>query len=153
MYHFLRKLSYYQDSIAEELTQETFYRAFLGFDKFRGECRIETWLCQIAKNLYYKQMRERVKVENLAGKIKEQERGASVTEQVEEKQMRLQLREAIETLDERSKSIVLYRLYSQLSFKEIAYLTGIREATAKVIFSRAKVKIQDQLKERYGYEI
>ena len=33
--------------LAEELTSETFYRAWLHIDRFRGECRPETWLCRI----------------------------------------------------------------------------------------------------------
>ena len=35
---------------AEELTAETFYRAYINFDKYKGESKIETWLCEIAKN-------------------------------------------------------------------------------------------------------
>ena len=39
---------------AEELTAETFYRAYINFDKYKGESKIETWLCAIAKNEYRK---------------------------------------------------------------------------------------------------
>jgi DNA-directed RNA polymerase specialized sigma24 family protein len=44
-------------------------------------------------------------------------------------------------------------MYAELKFSEIAALSGIKESTAKVIYSRAKVKIQIQLKERFGYEV
>ena len=63
------------------------------------------------------------------------------------------IRTTIAELDERSQRIVEYRLFGEKSYKEIGELLGIREATAKVLFSRAKVKIQQQLKEEYGYEI
>ena len=39
--------------LAEELTQETFYRAIRSSGKFDGNCKVSTWLCQIAKNTYY----------------------------------------------------------------------------------------------------
>ena len=38
--------------LAEELTQETFMRALKAIDSFKGDCRLETWLCQIAKNTW-----------------------------------------------------------------------------------------------------
>lgn len=47
---------------AEELTAETFYRAYINFDKYKGESKIETWLCAIAKNEYRKDCKRREKV-------------------------------------------------------------------------------------------
>ena len=41
-------------AVAEELTAETFYRAYTHFDSFRGDSKLETWLCAIAKNAYLK---------------------------------------------------------------------------------------------------
>ena len=39
--------------LAEELTQETFYRAIKNAANFKGECKMSTWLCQIAKYTFY----------------------------------------------------------------------------------------------------
>ena len=44
---------------AEELTAETFYRAYINFDKYKGESKIETWLCAIAKNKCRKDCKSR----------------------------------------------------------------------------------------------
>ena len=44
---------------AEEVTQETFFRALASIDQFRGECRLRVWLCQIARNQYLSLCRER----------------------------------------------------------------------------------------------
>ena len=44
-------------AVAEELTAETFYRAYTHFDSFRGDSKLETWLCAIAKNAYLKDCR------------------------------------------------------------------------------------------------
>ena len=50
------------DNLAEELTQETFYRAVKKIDTYKGECKISVWLCQIAKNLWYDECRKNKKM-------------------------------------------------------------------------------------------
>ena len=58
VYRFL--LSLCKDaSLADELTAETFYQAYLHIGTFRGDCRVESWLCQIAKNALMKELRRR----------------------------------------------------------------------------------------------
>ena len=52
----------HNNEISEELTQETFYRAVKKIDKYKGECKISVWLCQIAKNLWYDECRKNKKV-------------------------------------------------------------------------------------------
>ena len=47
------------DHIAEEITQDTFFKAMKGINKFKGECNIRVWLCQIAKNSYYTYCKKR----------------------------------------------------------------------------------------------
>ena len=44
---------------AEEVTQETFFRALASIDQFRGDCQLRVWLCQIARNQYLSLCRER----------------------------------------------------------------------------------------------
>lgn len=155
VYYFVLKLADYRDDIAEEVTQESFYQAFISLSRFRGECSIKSWLCQIAKNTYYKYLKTHAKETYLEEELhqeKEQEEEA-VSSVVEKKQVTLHIRKVIADLDERSRRIVEYRLFEEKSYKEIGELVGIREATAKVLFSRAKVKIRERLKEEYGYEI
>ena len=52
IYFYLRRLSG-SEEIAEEMTAETFLKALRAIDRFRGECDLRVWLCQIAKNCYY----------------------------------------------------------------------------------------------------
>ena len=56
VYRYLLSLSG-SESVAEELTSETFFRAMDALDRFRGECSVRVWLCQIAKHLYYSHLR------------------------------------------------------------------------------------------------
>lgn len=44
---------------AEEVTQETFFKALRHASDFRGDCRLSVWLCQIAKNCYLDELRKR----------------------------------------------------------------------------------------------
>ena len=77
----------------------------------------------------------------------------SLPEQTEQKEMLLAVRQIIAEMDEKTRIVAEYRLFSELSYAEIAKLMQIREGTAMVIFSRAKAKIRRLLKEEYGYEI
>lgn len=40
------------ETFAEEITQETFFKAMQHIDKFNGSCKLYVWLCQIAKNTF-----------------------------------------------------------------------------------------------------
>lgn len=48
-------------NIAEEITQETFFKALQKIDGFRGDCKISVWLCQIAKNTYITHQKKKKK--------------------------------------------------------------------------------------------
>ncbi|MBQ8800048.1 MAG: RNA polymerase sigma factor [Lachnospiraceae bacterium] len=69
IYYFILKLTGYRDDLAEELTQESFYQAFVSLGRFRGECEIKSWLCQIAKNTYYKHLRTHAKQLNIGDEL------------------------------------------------------------------------------------
>ena len=57
IYRFLLSLGA-NKSLAEELTAQTMFIAINKIDSFKNECKLSVWLCQIAKNLYYKQLKE-----------------------------------------------------------------------------------------------
>ena len=63
VYGYLFKLCQNHD-LADELTQETFFQAFLGFEKFRGACKMKTWLCQIAHNVYVQHVKRETKAQH-----------------------------------------------------------------------------------------
>lgn len=58
---FLKKLSK-DESIAEEITSETFFKAMRSIETFRGETDIRVWLCQIAKNCYFSHLKKQQKI-------------------------------------------------------------------------------------------
>ena len=52
VFRFLRGLTA-DEQLAEELKEETFFKALRSLDRFQGGCEIRVWLCQIAKNAYF----------------------------------------------------------------------------------------------------
>lgn len=151
VYYFLLKMTEYNHALTEELTQETFYQAFAGLTKFRGECEIKTWICQIGRNVFYKHIRSeknRLRLESVSDQPYQQDFSESI-ETVEKCRI---IRAIIAQMDEPAKSVTEYRLFGEMSYSEIARLLKIREGTAKVIFYRAKVKIINQMREVYGDE-
>jgi RNA polymerase sigma-70 factor (ECF subfamily) len=154
IYRFLLYLSGGDALAAEELTQECFYQAFLSFGRFRGECTVKTWLCQIAKNVYGKYIRKESRQRKLTEPQAEMpDASASVAEKTEQREQFRAVRAAMETLGEPMRTVAEYRLCSGLSYAEIAALTGVRAESAAVMCSRAKQRLRKILREEYGYEI
>lgn len=58
VYRYLLRLCGDKD-LAEELMQETFYQAVKSADRFDGSCKVSTWLCQIAKHMWYRELRKK----------------------------------------------------------------------------------------------
>ena len=58
VYYFVLAMSK-DPHIAEEITQETFFKALKGVKHFQGKCSIKSWLCQIARNEYISYARKK----------------------------------------------------------------------------------------------
>ena len=140
VYKFLLSLCY-EEELAEELTQETFYQAVRSVDRYDGSCKVSTWLCQIAKHLWYREMerRKRKGTSELPADMYSLEK--PVEEQLTLKEEKMELFRKVHVLDEISKEIVLLRVTGAFSFKEIAELFGKNENWARVTYYRAKQKI------------
>lgn len=156
VYKFLFRLTGYQRQLTEELTQETFYQAILSFHRYRGECQIKTWLCQIAKNIYFNIIRKDKKVKQVS--FEENSNHAtlifdSIVTDYETKELIDHAMKVIMRLDNNTRDVLIYRIFSDLTYAQISALLKINESSAKVIFMRGKCKLQNKLREEYGYEI
>ena len=140
VYKFLLSLCY-EEELAEELTQETFYQAVRSVDRYDGSCKVSTWLCQIAKHLWYREMerRKRKGTSELTADMESLEK--PVEEQLLVKEEKMELFRKVHVLNEISKEIVLLRVTGAFSFKEIAELFGKNENWARVTYYRAKQKL------------
>ena len=134
----------HNENLAEELTQETFYNAIKHIGKFKGECKISVWLCQIAKHLWYKELKKK-KLFIIEGNYEETELESSenIEENVIEKENKQILYKKIEGLNEKTKEVINLRINGELSFKEIAEIIGKTENWCRVTFYRGKEKIKE----------
>lgn len=65
VYRFLLSLSHDED-LAEELTQETFFRAMKTIGNYDGSCKLSVWLCQIARHLWYQWLEKHARQKSVA---------------------------------------------------------------------------------------
>ena len=126
--------------LAEELTQETFYKAVMNINKFRDECKISTWLISIAKNLYFDELKRSKKNVDI-NEIGQQIYNECIEDIIVSKDEKEELKNRINDLDEISKQVVFFRISGELSFKEIGDLLNKSENWARVTYYRAKSKL------------
>lgn len=131
-------------NLSEELTQETFYRAVLKINTFKGECKILVWLCQIAKNLWY----DELKKNNKLSKINEDDLAIIISnENIEENvilnEEKIELYKKMQKLDSKTREVILLRITGELSFREIGEILNKTENWARVTFYRGKNKLKE----------
>lgn len=151
VFHFLLNLSGSYDT-AEELTQETFVRAYQSLDQFRGECRLYVWLCQIGKNQYFNYLKREGRFASI-NEIKHTASPQNLEQDVLDSSMARNIMEITARLPEPYQSVFLYRAFSQFSYKEIGDLMQKTEVWARVTYYRAKKMMQEYLKEAKLYEM
>lgn len=139
--------------LAEDITQETFIRAIKGYCKFRGESKVSTWLCQIAKYTYYQYIEKRGKTNEISDEVLE-ELPTEIWPELEfiEKENTKEMIEKLNELSESVREVVLLRVYGEMSFYEIGRVLGQSENWARVNFFRAKAKLKNRLLEEMNDE-
>lgn len=133
--------------LAEELTQETFYQAIRGIKEYKGEGKISTWLCGIAKNLWYESVR-RQKV------TKSQEELGEATElsvpSVEQETFcnweSVELLKCLHRLEDPMREVMYLRISGNLSFAQIGEIMDKSENWARVTYYRGKERLVKEVK-------
>lgn len=141
---------------AEDLASETFARAYRGFGEFRGHAKPLTWLHTIAANVWRNQVRDATaaKRDGIEIALPEERHEAEAfrirpndpTLSAERHQF---LKSAVSKLPPRMRRCVQLRVYQELSFREIAEILGVTEATAKSQVSLARRRLRSLLAEHY----
>ena len=130
------------EQIAEEVTQETFFKALRAIDKFDGKCRLYVWLCQIAKNTYLSMLQKRRTGEELPGELPS---GESLEEKLLTKESAFEIHRILHALEEPYKEVFSLRTFGELPFRQIGALLGKTESWARVTYHRARLKIKEEL--------
>lgn len=130
-------------ALAEEITQETFFKALKNIDSFQGNCKLSTWLCKIAKNTFYSYTKKQNRQAELSleGLISEE----SIEQRFADKETAYAIHEALHKLHEPYKEVFWLRTFGELSYAQIAALFGKTESWTRVTYYRAKILIQEEL--------
>ena len=134
------------ESLAEELTQETFYQAVKSVERYDGTCRVSTWLCQIGKHMWQRELRRQRRPVTLTADAGENGVSPVKTpeEQITERETVIDVMKRIHALPELEKQVVLLRINMELPFREIGEILGKSESWARVTFFRAKQKLREE---------
>lgn len=142
VYRYIRKLSN-NEHLAEEITAETFFKAMTAIDTFRGECDLRVWLCQIARNCYYSQLKKAGKIcapeESGQGDLPDD--ALSLEEVLDQKEQAAGIQQILHTLQEPYREVFMWRVYAELSFSQIGQIFGKSANWACVTYHRARNKI------------
>ena len=130
-------------SQAEEITQETFFRAFSKKSAFRGESDEATWLCAIARNCYLDEKRRQGRSEPIPEELPDTRKG--VEQSVADRDSSLRVHMALHALEEPYREVFELRVFGELNFRDIGMIFSKTENWARVTYHRARLKLQERM--------
>lgn len=145
--------------VAEEVTQESFFRALRKINSFKENSSIKTWIITIARNVFFDYCKKK-KLEPLCFSeyfVSDESddnpeenvtaSGADLEKEIQDKETARIIRKAAENLPEPYKEVFALRTFGELSFKEIGETSGKTESWARVTYHRARLMIKENLKD------
>ena len=145
IFRYLMKLCK-DESLAEELTQETFFRAYMNLTGLRNEDKVSVWLCQISKNTYFAWYNEQKKLQSI-DEMELSDGQPDLADIFSQKSLSAKAYQCLHRLDEVYKEVFMLSVFGGLSLKDISSLFGKSESWARVTFYRAKQKLLEGMKE------
>ena len=142
VYYYVWKLCQ-DENLAEEITQETFFKVLKKIDSYRGECKLSVWMCQIAKNTFYNYVKKQKQHTDIPLETLPSE--DDMEKQLVNKDMALKIHEILHTLKDPYREVFWMRTFGELSFQEIGRLHGKTESWARVTYHRAKMLIREEI--------
>lgn len=141
---FLRGLTR-SESLAEELTQETFFRALDGLKEFDGRQDVRAWLFTVARNCYYSHCRKEKHTTALEDAQQLTADAPDVVQLLVDEDAAFTVHQCLHALEEPYKEVFSLRVFGELPFERIGAIFGHNAAWARVTYYRAKCKIQTML--------
>ena len=135
--------------LAEEITQNTFFKALSTSAKYNGQSDELTWLCSIAKNLYFDELKKNKKHADI-NRIEDLPSDKSIEHSLCDSDSAFRIHTVLHNLEEPYKEVFQLRVFGELPFSQIALIFSKSESWARVTYHRAKIKIQERMKQEYG---
>lgn len=146
VYHFALSLAH-NEQVAEELTQQTFFKALKSINSFQGRSDPATWLCSIAKNEFFNSARKNREHMVAPDSCLLKQDASSVEDMVQQNDHIMHIHRLLHALDEPYREVFSLRVFGELKFSQIATLFEKTESWARVTFYRAKCELQSKIRE------
>jgi RNA polymerase sigma-70 factor (ECF subfamily) len=143
---------------AEDVAQEVFITVFKQIDNFRGDSKFSTWLYRVTVNhcknrikyLSRRHSRDQDELDETSQQQNSAVNGAPVRAKnpdkaLESMQMEKLLQEAIASLDDEQRAVVILRDVEDLSIEEICEITGLPDGTVKSRLHRARLVLRKKM--------
>lgn len=115
-------------------------------DKFEGRCSVYTWLCQIGKNVWLKEIRRNKRYSEIPlDDLQLPDNAPLLDDQIIQKEEFLRARKALLALKEPYRNVFILHAISDIKLKEIANLYGKTESWARVTYYRARMQIVEEV--------
>lgn len=137
----------HDELIAEEITQETFFKALKAIEKFDGSKDIRAWLFTIAKNTYFSHYKSKKKQID-SDFTDEPSTGIQIIKQLVDKEEAFIVHQFLHSMEEPYKEVFSLRTFGELPFENIGNLFGRSAGWARVTFYRGRKQIMKYMEER-----
>lgn len=144
VYRFARGLTQ-DEALAEEITQETFFKALKAVDKFDGSKDVRAWLFTIARNAWYSYCRAHKRVISAEDLPQELPDSVRIEDKVEDEETAFAIYQFLHGMAEPYKEVFTLRVFGELPYEKIGRLFGKSANWARVTFYRAKVQIMEHM--------
>ena len=143
--------------LAEDIGQETFFRAYRSAPRYREISKFSTWLYTIAINLCRNELRKRkfriFSLEGMAEREEDEKIRIDIIDdrlkpdaELERKELGRMIRKAIASLPEKFRTPLVLRDIQGLAYDEIGRILNLPEGTVKSRINRARLRVKDILK-------
>lgn len=145
---------------SEELVQDAFVRAYRGLESFRGDAKFSTWLYRIVYNLCMTKISRR-RPQNETVDLREEELdniyvdedGIGVDEKLENEERKLIVRDEVNELPEKFKTVVTLFYLQEMSYEEMTEVLNLPIGTVKTNLFRGRNLLRERILSRFKAEI
>ena len=132
------------ETLARDLTQDAFVRAFDRIDGYRGDAALSTWLHTVTSSVVLNGLRKVRRIREREADL-DDARGATVTKRMSEPDLKDRLHVAIAGLPDGYRKVFVMHDVEGYTHQEIARALGVAEGTSKAQLSRARAKLRVEL--------
>ena len=132
---------------AQEITQETFYKAMTASRSFRGESECYSWLCAIAKNIFIDEKRRESRYQDEPDETLA-DSGTDIEQSITDSETSFRIHMLLHSMEDPYKEVFQLRVFGELSFAQIGAIFGKTESWARVTYHRARLKLKERMEKQ-----